>query len=79
MLNKQPENCKKLLDCHQNHPKEITDALDKTIIAALLEERHRCADVAFESFKEDQVKAKYIVDEIRRVNKLLVSNLSSMR
>ena len=63
----------------EDHPIEITDAIEKTIISALLEERHRCADVAFKSFNEDQVKAKYIADEIRRVNTVLVSNLSSMR
>jgi hypothetical protein len=62
----------------EEHPKEITDALEKTIIYALLEERHRCADVAFKYLDEDQVKAKLIAEEIRRVNTVLISNLSLM-
>ena len=63
----------------EEHTKEITNAIEKTIIYALLEERHRCADVAFKYLDEDQVKAKLIAEEIRRVNTVLVSNLSSMR
>jgi hypothetical protein len=63
----------------EEHPKEITDAIEKTIISALLEERHRCADVAIKCLDEDQSKAKLIAEEIRRVNTVLVSNLSSMR
>jgi S-adenosylmethionine synthetase len=63
----------------EEHPKEISDAIEKTIIHALLEERHRCADVAFEFLDEDQVKAKHVAEEIRRINTVLVSNLSSMR
>jgi hypothetical protein len=45
----------------------------------LLEERHRCAVVAFEFLDEDQAKAKHVAEEIRRINTVLVSNLSSMR
>ena len=63
----------------EDHPKEISDSIEKTIIHALLEERHRCADVAFEFLNEDQIKAKHVAEEIRRVNTVLVSNLSSMR
>ena len=63
----------------EEHPKEISDAIEKTIIHALLEERHRCADIAFEFLGEDQFKAKHVAEEIRRINSVLVSNLSSMR
>jgi hypothetical protein len=63
----------------EEHPKEISDAIEKTIIHALLEERHRCADVAFEFLDGDKVKAKHVAEEIRRINTVLVSNLSSMR
>jgi hypothetical protein len=63
----------------EEHPKEISDSIEKTIIQALLEERQRCADVAFKFLNEDQVKAKHVAEEIRRINTVLVSNLSSMR
>lgn len=61
------------------HPKEVADAIEKTIIKALLEERHRCADVALKCCEEDMDKAHKIADEIRRINTALVANLSSMR
>ncbi|HJN25365.1 MAG TPA: hypothetical protein QGG18_06710 [Rhodospirillales bacterium] len=61
------------------HPQEVADAIEKTIIKALLEERHRCADVAFQCCVEDKDKAHKIADEIRRVNTALMANLSSMR
>ncbi len=61
------------------HPKEIADAIEQTIINALLEERHRCADLAFQCCEEDQDKAHKVAEEIRRVNTALVANLSSMR
>jgi hypothetical protein len=60
-------------------PKEVADAIEKTIIKALLEERHRCADVAFQCCEEDKDKAHKVADEIRRVNTALMANLSSMR
>ena len=63
----------------EEHPKEIEDAIEQAIINALLEERHRCADVAFECCNEDRDKAHKIADEIRRVNTALVANLSAMR
>ena len=63
----------------EEHPKEVADAIEKTIIKALLEERHRCADVAFKCCEEDMDKAHKIADEIRRINTALVANLSSMR
>ena len=49
-------------------PKEVADAIEKTIIKALLEERHRCADVAFQCCEEDKDKAHKVADEIRREN-----------
>ncbi len=61
------------------HPKEIADALEQTIINALLEERQRCADVASNCFKNDPQKADQIAEEINRVNTALVANLSAMR
>jgi len=62
-----------------DHSKEVADAIEQTIIKALLEERHRCADVAFQCCEEDEDKAHKLADEIRRVNTALVANLSSMR
>lgn len=62
------------------HPKEIADAIEQTIINALLEERDRCASVAFdECCDEDQDKAHKIAEEIRRVRTALIANLSSLR
>ena len=59
--------------------KEIADAIEQAIIKALLEERHRCADVAFTCCEEDKDKAHKIAEEIRRVNTALMANLGSMR
>ena len=61
------------------HPKEIADALERTIINALLEERQRCANVAYKCCKDDQKKAQMVSEEINRINTALVANLSSMR
>ena len=61
------------------HPKEIADALERTIINALLEERRRCAEVAFRCCENDGKKGQSIADEINRINTALVANLSSMR
>lgn len=63
----------------EDHPKEVADAIEQTIINALLEERHRCADVALKCCEEDQDKAHKISEEIRRVNSALMANLGSMR
>lgn len=63
----------------EDHSKELVDSIEQTIIKALLEERHRCADVAFQCCEEDQDKAHKIATEIRRVNTALMANLSSMR
>ncbi|MAF95282.1 MAG: hypothetical protein CMM60_05965 [Rhodospirillaceae bacterium] len=61
------------------HPKEIADAVERTIINALLEERQRCAAVAFKCCSEDLDKAHKIAEEINRINTALVANLSAMR
>ncbi len=61
------------------HPKEIADALERTIINALLEERQRCADVALKCCEDDKKKGEMIAEEINRINTALVANLSSMR
>ncbi len=61
------------------HPKEIADALERTVINALLEERRRCADVASKYCGNDREKAQSIAEEINRTNAALVANLSSMR
>ena len=62
-----------------DHPKEVTDALKQAIIGALIEERVRCADVAYECCREDTEKAKVVAEEIRQVQSVLVTNLSAMR
>jgi len=61
------------------HPKEIADALERTITNALLEERRRCADVASTYYGEDQDKAHKIAEEINRINTALIANLSALR
>ncbi|MBT4932294.1 MAG: hypothetical protein HOL66_09050 [Rhodospirillaceae bacterium] len=62
-----------------DHSKEVADAIEQTIINALLEERHRCADVALKCCEDDQDKAHQISEEIRRVNTALMANLSALR
>ncbi len=62
-----------------DHSKEVADAIEQTIINALLEERHRCADVAFKCCGGDKDKAHQISEEIRRVNTALMANLSALR
>jgi len=64
----------------EEHPKEIADAIEQTIINALLEERDRCATVAFdECCEEDRDRAHKVAEEIRRVKTALMANLSSLR
>ena len=62
----------------ETHTKEITDALERTITMALLEERRRCANVAF-NFVDDRDKAHLVSEEIKRINTALVANLSALR
>lgn len=61
------------------HPKEIADAVERTIINALLEERRRCAEVALKYCGDDRKKGNKIAEEINRTNTALVANLSAMR
>ncbi len=60
-------------------PKEVADAIETAIIRALIEERQRCADVAFNCCPEDTDKAHKIAREVGQVKSVLISNLSSMR
>jgi len=63
----------------KSHDKEVAVAIEKAIIDALLEERERCATVAFECLPEDQDRAHKVAEEVRRVRNALVTNLNSMR
>jgi S-adenosylmethionine synthetase len=63
----------------ESHPKEIADAVERTIIDALLEERQRCATVASKCCGDDREKGQLIAEEINRTNAALIANLSSMR
>ncbi|NQU59681.1 MAG: hypothetical protein HQ512_00985 [Rhodospirillales bacterium] len=63
----------------ETHPKEITDALERTITNALLEERRRCADVASKCYGEDKQKAHKVAEEVNRINTALIANLSALR
>ncbi len=64
---------------NQEHPKEVVDAIEQAIIKALVDERHRCADVALVCCNEDDDRAQRVADEIRKVRSVLISNLSAMR
>ncbi|NQV48322.1 MAG: hypothetical protein HQ504_11140 [Rhodospirillaceae bacterium] len=59
--------------------KEVAIAIEQAIIKALLEERNRCADVAFNCCDEDKDKAHKVAEEVRRINTALMANLGSMR
>ncbi|MDH5489407.1 MAG: hypothetical protein OEX17_05690 [Rhodospirillaceae bacterium] len=63
----------------ESHNKEVAKAVEKAIIDALLEERERCATVAFECLPEDQDRAHKVAEEVRRIRDALVTNLTSMR
>ena len=63
----------------KSHSKEVADAIENSIIKALIDERHRCADVARQCFADDDDKAKRVSDEISRVRSVLITNLSAMR
>ena len=61
------------------YSKEIADAIERTIINALLEERKRCAEVALKCCEDDRKRGQTIAEEINRINTALVANLSAMR
>ncbi len=62
-----------------DRPREVADAIEMAIIRALIEERQRCAEVAFKCCPEDKDKAHKIAKEVGQVKSVLISNLSSMR
>ena len=62
-----------------DHPKEVADAVESSIIRALIAERDRCADVARKCYEHDARKAKEVADEIAKVRSVIVANLSAMR
>ena len=62
-----------------SHSAEVADAIEKSIIKALVDERQRCADVAKKCCAEDADKGSAISDEISRVRSVLITNLSAMR
>lgn len=62
------------------HEQEIAQAIEKAIIEALLQERERCATVAYTHVcEEDRDQAHKVAEEIRRVRNALAANLSSLR
>ena len=63
----------------KDHPKEVTDAIEHAIIRALIEERHRCAELARAEMSEDEQRAEYLAEKIRAVNSVLQTTLTSMR
>ncbi len=62
------------------HEMEVVKAIEQAIIDALLQERERCATVAYDQVcAEDRDKAHKVADEIRRIRNALSVNLESMR
>ncbi len=65
---------------HAAHEQEIATAIEAAIIEALLQERERCAVVAYDHVcEEDRDQAHKVAEEIRRVRNALAANLSSLR
>jgi hypothetical protein len=71
----------KILDIScAGHDQEVVKAIEKALIEALLEERERCAVIAFKhSCAEDRDQAHKLAEEIKKVRTALVTNLESMR
>lgn len=62
------------------HEMEVVKAIEQAIIDALLQERERCATVAYDQVcEEDRDKAHKVAEEIRRIRNALSANLNSMR
>lgn len=62
------------------HELEVVKAIEQAIIDALLQERERCASVAYDQVcEEDRDKAHKVADEIRRIRNALSANLESLR
>jgi hypothetical protein len=64
---------------NDDHSQEVTEAIEAAIIEALVAERHRCADLAIDTFGGHTDKASELAEQIRRVQSVLVTNLSSLR
>ncbi|MEG3618026.1 hypothetical protein V5T82_06125 [Magnetovibrio sp. PR-2] len=63
-----------------SHDEEMVKAIEAIIIEALLEERERCATVAYDHCcAEDRDMAHKVADEIKRIRTALVANLDSLR
>ncbi len=63
-----------------SHDEEMVKAIEAIIIEALLEERERCATVAYDHvLPEDRDKAHKVADEIKRIRNALAANLDSLR
>jgi hypothetical protein len=63
----------------EDQAREISSAIEKAVIAAVLEEASRCAEVAKSCCSADRDMAHKITEEIRHANDVLIANLSSMR
>ena len=63
----------------EQQSKDISAAIEKAVIAAVLDEASRCATVAKDCCSADRDMAHKIESEIRRTNDVLIANLSSMR
>lgn len=62
-----------------DHPKEIVDAIEQSIINALVEERYRCADMIVADSAHQTAAAQRMADEVRQVKSVLLTRLSSLR
>ncbi len=59
--------------------KQITDLIERAIIASYRDAAGHCAKVAREVCRADKDLAHKVADEISRANTALIANLSSMR
>ncbi len=59
--------------------KAIADAVEKEIIEAVLDESHRCVEVAHTCCSSDLDKAHKIAEGIKRTHTALAANLSALR
>ncbi len=59
--------------------KQVTDLIERAIIASYQDAAGRCANVAREFCGADKDLAHKVADEIRRANIALIANLSSLR
>jgi len=67
------------INCADNE-QQVVNTIERAIIEALLEERERCASVAYDHVcREDRDKAHKVAEEIRRIRNALTVNLESMR